>query len=308
MAKRISIGSWAYSIGPYAKNPVPFDDVVSKLAELGFDGVELGGFSPHPNPDDFADAASRAALKKRVADAGLAFSGLAANLWMHKIISVADNSPFLAEFDKNVQFSNDLGIDLIRVDTLEPPTIFEKVEYNLAFDRVVAAFKEAARRAADAGMTICWDFEPGFAFNKPSDVVKIIDAVGAPNFGALYDTCHANMVAKIGSRQPGEKETLPGGALELLHLLKGKITHVHLIDSDDLCHKDANGDDETSAHPPFGEGHLNFDELMPAIMDCGVKDDWWAVDLCFWANAWEATAKCKKFLDEQRVKYGQVPA
>ena len=29
--KQISIGSWAYSIGPYADNPVPFDEVIKRL-------------------------------------------------------------------------------------------------------------------------------------------------------------------------------------------------------------------------------------------------------------------------------------
>jgi sugar phosphate isomerase/epimerase len=111
------------------------------------------------------------------------------------------------------------------------------------------------------------------------------------------------MVAKIGARQPGRKETLPGGALDLLKMLKGKITHLHLIDSDDQCHKDANGEDETSAHPPFGEGNLDFDKLTPELLACGVPNDWWPIDLCFWPDAWEATAKCKKFLDDLRVKF-----
>src|SRR5688572_13618992 len=103
--KKISIGSWAYSIGPYQNNPVPFEQVVKQLKELGFDGVELGGFPPHPNPDDCPDLASRVKVKKLVEDAGLEFSGLAANLWMHKIISVDDNRPFLNEFEKNLRFA-----------------------------------------------------------------------------------------------------------------------------------------------------------------------------------------------------------
>lgn len=296
--KKISIGSWAYSIGPYQDNPIPFDTVVKKLAELGFDGVELGGFPPHPNPDDCPDADSRKRVRDLVRDAGLEFSGLAANLWMHKIISVDDNKPFLAEFDKNVKFAKDLGIDTIRVDTLEPADVFQKVDYQVGRERVIRSFKEVARRAGDAGLKVCWEFEPGFAFNKPSEIVSVIDEVGAKNFGALFDTCHANMCAKIGARQHGPKETLPGGALELLQRLKGKITHLHLIDSDDTLHHD-----ETSTHPPFGEGNLNWDKLTPALLECGVPNDWWAIDLCFWPEAWDATAKCKRFLDELRVKY-----
>ena len=50
MSKRSSIGSWAYTIGPYASNPIDFDTVLTKLRALGFDGVELGAFPPHPNP------------------------------------------------------------------------------------------------------------------------------------------------------------------------------------------------------------------------------------------------------------------
>ena len=55
MSKEISIGSWAYTIGPYAKAPVDFETVCDKLEELGFNGVELGSFKPHPNPDDLPD-------------------------------------------------------------------------------------------------------------------------------------------------------------------------------------------------------------------------------------------------------------
>jgi sugar phosphate isomerase/epimerase len=42
---QLSIGSWAYCFGPYKDNPVPFDTVIEKLGRLGFDGVELGGFT-----------------------------------------------------------------------------------------------------------------------------------------------------------------------------------------------------------------------------------------------------------------------
>ena len=41
MSKRSSIGSWAYTIGPYADKPIDFDTVCTKLKALGFDGVEV---------------------------------------------------------------------------------------------------------------------------------------------------------------------------------------------------------------------------------------------------------------------------
>ena len=297
--KRISIGSWAYSIGPYANNPVPWDEVVRKLAELKFDGVELGGFGVHPNPDNLPTKEDRARVKQQLADAGLSFSGLAANLWGEKLINTADNSKYLAEFRKNIEFCVDMGIPGIRVDCVQPPTIFDEVDEATARERVVKTWKVCARDAAAKGIYVTWEFEPGFAFNKPSDILRIVDEVNDPNFGVQFDTCHAHMVAAVGARQPGKKETLPGGALELARKLRGKINHLHLIDSDGTLHGD-----ETSTHAPFGTGVLNFDELLPELNRAGVPHNWWTIDLCFWPDAWAVTADCKKAIDKLNAKYG----
>lgn len=297
--KRISIGTWAYSIGPYASSPVPFDEVVDKLAALGFQGVELGGFPPHPNPDDLPAKEQRQAVTARIREKGLEWSGLAANLWGEKLINTCDTAPYVAEFTKNVVFCSDLGIETIRVDTVQPPTIFTEVDEETARKRVVSAWQECTRIAADAGVRVVWEFEPGFAFNKPSDIFRIVEEVGSDNFSVMYDTCHAHMVAAVGARQPGARETLPGGALELAQRLRGKIGHVHLIDSDGTLH-----DDETSTHAPIGEGLLNFDELIPELNRSGVPHDWWTIDLCFWPDAWAVTETCKRAADALNAKYG----
>ena len=297
--KRISIGSWAYSIGPYANNPVPWDEVVRKLSELGFDGVELGGFSIHPNPDNLPTKDDRARVKQQLKSAGLAFSGLAANLWGEKLVNTEDNSKYIAEFRKNLDFCVDMGIPGIRVDCVQPPTIFTEVDEDTARKRVVKTWKVCARDAAAKGIYVTWEFEPGFAFNKPSDILRIVDEVGDDNFGVQFDTCHAHMVAAVGARQPGKKETLPGGALELARRLRGKINHLHLIDSDGTLH-----DNETSTHAPFGQGVLNFDELLPELNRAGAPHNWWTIDLCFWPDAWAVTADCKRAIDDLNKKYG----
>lgn len=307
--KRISIGTWAYSIGPYADSPVPFPEVVSKLADLGFDGLELGGFGVHPNPDLQKTKEERAAVRALWESRGMGCSGLAADLWSEKLITAADDASYLATFRKNLEFCNDLGIDVIRVDTTEDPGVLGQVgnepakpvtvPYEQALTRVTGTWRRCAQDAADRGIRVVWEFEPGFAFNKPSDVFRVIDGVGHDNFSTMFDTCHANMVAVHGARQPGTRETLPGGIRELGERLKGKIGRLHLIDSDGSLH-----DNHTSTHPPFGEGNLNFDEFMPALVAAGCPDNWWTIDLCFWPNAWDATARCKKAIDKLAAKYG----
>ena len=53
-----------------------------------------------------------------------------------------------------------------------------------------------------------WEFEPGFMFNKPSDIINMPKAVDHPNFKVMFDTCHAQMCAVVGARQRGEQEVL----------------------------------------------------------------------------------------------------
>lgn len=317
MSKRISIGTWAYTIGPYADHPIPFDTVCDKLKELGFAGVELGAFPPHPNPGNpngpdkdwpgaMPEKSQRAELRAKLKEQGLGFSGIAANLWGEKLINTDDQSKYISEFRRNSEFAKDLGIQGIRVDCVQPPTVHREVDYETALDRVVRTWKTCCDIAAGNGQYMTWEFEPGFAFNKPSDIVRIHDGVDKPNFGLLYDTCHGQMVGVVGARQEGEKEVFKT-QLDLIKMLSGRINHIHLIDSDNTCHKDANGEDETSAHPPFGLGLLNFDEIMPELLSASqLSHDWWTIDLCFWPDAWKATADCKTYVDGLTGKYGNV--
>ena len=315
MSKRSSIGSWAYTIGPYASNPVDFDTVLNKLKALGFDGVELGGFPPHPNPgnpngsnDGWAGAMpekpQRAELVAKMKSMGMGFSGIAANLWGEKLINTDDQSKYIAEFKTNSEFAKDLGIQGVRVDCVQPPTIHREIDYATAMKRVVDTWKTCSDIAAANGQYVTWEVEPGFAFNKPSDAVRIHDAVDKANFGIQYDTCHGQMVGVVGARHEGGKEVFPN-QIDYIRMLNGRINHIHLIDSDNTCHKGADGEDETSAHPPFGLGLLDFDAIMPELVKAArLPHDWWTIDLCFWPDAWAATDTCKKALDGLIAKYG----
>jgi sugar phosphate isomerase/epimerase len=309
---RISIGTWAYLFNQ-AEPTNDFHTILHKLEDLGYDGVELGSFGPHPSPATHPTRKSREKLKKEIADHGLSLSGIAVDLWAFKTpgVSILDEIPaaYTTAFLGWSAFASDLDAKTIRVDTVLAPDYFntedgKKVGAKAGMDRFISVWDKCSKIAADYGLNVCWEFEPGFLFNKPSEILAIVDGVrakGNPNFGVLYDTCHAHMCAAIGANHQGEKELLAGGALELLTRLKGKITHVHVIDSDGSLNEH-----NTSTHNPFGTGHLKFDELIPAIQAAGVPNDWWCVDLCFWPHAWDVTAQSKKYLDKLRDKYAAV--
>ena len=187
---KTSIGSWAYTIGPYGDKPVDFDTVCDKLSKLGFDAVELGSFAPHPNPDDLDTKEKRQAAVEKVKTYGLEFSGIAANLWGEQSINTDDTSKYIAEFERNCEFSVDMGIKTVRVDTVQGPTIFEdeNIDRDKAMQQSYRHLEKCADIAAQYDLKVTWEGEPGFAFNKPSEIVKILEAMKEKKTSVTYTT------------------------------------------------------------------------------------------------------------------------
>lgn len=301
--KKLAIGSWAYLFNQDAPT-TDFHTLVHKLMHLGYQGVELGAFAPHPNLESHDTREKRQKLRKMVVDHRLDFSGLVAEIGSQPIWADDNPSAFLGTFEKYAVFAEDLGIPRIRVDTAGPMAQVHDsgLDPRAIFDRCVRAFDACSKLGASHGLTVCWEFAPGFPVNRPSEIVALVDAVrglGNANFGVLFDTCNAHLCAAVGANQLGEPETLPGGAVELLQKLKGRVAHLHLSDSDGTL-----DERQAGTHVPLGKGVLPFDRLMPEIVNCGVANDWWCVDLASWPDAWTATSESKRFLDKMRHKYG----
>src|SRR3954453_18028672 len=157
MAKpHISIGTWAYLFNQ--KEPTnDFHVILHKLQGLGYDGVELGSFGPHPSPASHPTKASRAKLKKEMLDHGLAPSGIAIDLWAFKTpgTSILDETPsaYLTAFLGWCAFAADLDVKTIRVDTVVGPDYFEKegkdVGAEKGMERLANVWDKASKMAAD---------------------------------------------------------------------------------------------------------------------------------------------------------------
>jgi sugar phosphate isomerase/epimerase len=301
MGIKLSIGTWAYMFGKYADNPISMEEVAKGLGDLGFDGLALGGFKPHGHYELYPTKEDRKKLVDLFKAHGLEINAYAADLWSFPFAN--GEADVIAEYeeayDKHLEMCADCGIPIIRVDTVTPTPYPDDFDYPKIWDRVVEMFKKNAEKAKKEGILVVWEFEPGFIFNKPSEIVKMVKDVGMDNFKLQVDTCHVQMCAVVGARQYGEKEVLKGGQLEFFEMVNGMIGDIHLIDSDNTLH-----DDETSTHAPFGEGFINFEEVIPAIVKAGYKSEWWTIDLCFWPNAWEITEDSKKYLDSLFPKLG----
>jgi len=294
MGKKTSIGGWAYIWGGYEESPIPLKTVVEKLSSIGFDGIEMAAFPPHlePNTEE-----KRREVKKLLDNYGLEVSGLAAPF---PSPATSKKDDYIDAVKSNLEICSDLGIPKLRVDSVDPPTgISGGMDYETCFSKIAEVWNSAADICMKDDVKLIWEFEPGFLFNKPGEVVRMVYKVDHPNFSILFDSCHAYMCSVIGARQLGDKETLPGGVVQFAHMLTGKIGHIHLIDSDGTLH-----DGETSTHAPLGTGLLDFDKIIPAILEAGYTDEWWTIDLCFWPKALDVTEDNKKYLDKLIKKFG----
>ena len=292
---KVSIGSWAF--GVYSERPLPLGDVLDRVATLGFDGFEFGAFAPHPEPAELAEPGARAELRRAFGDRDLAVSAVATDFGSEGFLTVASPDEYLAAVDRNLELCVGLDSGLLIVNTVDPPETPYEVGLELARERLLATWREAARRAAAAGVTLAWEFEPCWAFNEPEQIIELAHELAGPGFGVLYDTAHAHVVSETGARQVGDDGPLAGGQIELLRRLAGTIAHVHLLDSDGTLHESEDTTERTTVHVPFGAGEVDFEAVGAALVAAGAMTEWWTVDLCFWPDAWGATEASKQFVD-----------
>ena len=247
---KISLGSWAFSFGPFAADPIPFEKTVKRLSAAGYDGIEICGFPPHVTLDKYPTKESRKELVRFLKDHRLGVSGLCGRFQQRQSggrgqqtevprsvpAQCADVRGYRQPGDPR-GFGGRAGLD-------RRPAITQA-----SFDRLAGVWREAAGIAQDAGIRLVWEFEPGFAFNKPSEVVSMHQSVGHPNFFVMFDTSHAYMCGVVGARQHGRRKCCSAAWRSSCDKLEGRIGAIHLIDSDGTLHGD-----ETSTHRPFGEG------------------------------------------------------
>jgi sugar phosphate isomerase/epimerase len=272
---KLSLGSWAFTFGPFSNDPWPFSRVLEFIAEAGYEGVEINGFRPHPHPDDYDTAAKCKELVNEIDGYGLGISGYAPPFGDVPPAEVASEM-YLRAFRKSLVFCENCGISTLRIDTVSIPEALPPDEYEARFKCLTKTWHLAAEEAAKMDIRVVWEFEPGFWLNKPSEVRRVIEAVDHENFKLLFDTSHAYMGAVIGARQTGNKELLNGGVPEYGQSLGTMVGHLHLIDSDGSLHNN-----ETSTHVAFGQGKIDFTSVLSAMKPVISTLPWWCIDFCF---------------------------
>lgn len=296
---KVSMGAWAFTFGPAAANPKSLEEVARKLAAAGYDGIELCGYPPHFSLDRISSPEFHASLRSLFDSLGLGISGYSADFTSVNPTNPNNRLRYLDLFKRQVEFCAAVGCPSVRVDTGSAPGVIPDADYHTTFYRLADLWRECADIARAAQVRMVWEFEPGFVYNKPSEVFELHERVGHPSFQILFDTAHAYMCSVVGARQHGKRETLEGGVAEFLEMLDGAIGAIHVIDCDGTL-----VGDETSMHSPFGSGHIPFDFLAPKLLAVP-HVEWWCVDPCYCAKAWNLVEPSLAFIRDLIARHSR---
>lgn len=287
----ISLGSWAFHTGPFANEPLPLERVLTRLAALDYDGVEISGAAPHFPLHD-ASPSRRTGLRRKLEEYGLGISGYFADLSAINPATDGAKPAYLDLFTRNVELCADIGSPTIRVDAGAAQGTLSEWDYHRAGERLAGVWTEAANIAALHRVALAWEFTPAFIYNKPTEVAALHRRVDHPNFHVLFSTAHAYMSSVAGARQHGARETLTGGVPEFLKKLEDRVGAIHLIDSDGALDQR-----QTTRARPFGEGHIDFRALAPQLLDLP-RIKWWSIDLAGCPDAWDLLEPSRDFVLE----------
>ena len=220
-----------------------FDANVARLAELGYDGVELAV----REPAQLDVAAVKRALDQHHLQVPALGTGQA---YVEEHLSFTDPDPSIrAQAIARIQAHIDLAhaLDALVIIGL----IRGKVQPNVARGQAQVWMLEAlttlARAAHTQGVRLVIEpinrYETDLVNSVP-DALALIEEIGAPNVGVLFDTFHANI----------EEPRLETG----LMICRTRLFHVHIADSNRW-------------YP--GAGHVDFGRVIATLR--GMKYAGW---------------------------------
>ncbi|QDV33789.1 sugar phosphate isomerase/epimerase family protein [Tautonia plasticadhaerens] len=253
----------AFSTNAYMR--FPFEEAASRIASIGYEGLELMADVPHAWPAGLLDGPKRA-IREAMDRHGLRFSNV--NAFMMNAIADRRQPYWYPSF-----IEPDEGYRSVRIDhtrraldlcaelgaphiTTEPGgPIAEGQSRQEAIDLFVEVLKPLAEHADRQGVLLLIEPEPGLLLETTDQYLEVAERVGAPSLGLNFDVGHAYCMA----------EDLPTQIAKLAPLTR----HYHV---EDIA--------ETRVHHHLvpGTGAIDFPGVVDAIRQTGY-DGWVTVEL-----------------------------
>jgi len=221
MTFKYAFNTWVYGSFPAWLPCYPLEEVITRLAAIGYDGIEIGCAAPHAFPAHLSKA-HRADLASLMQDKGLACVSLlpapGGGMGNNPASFLPEERAMtVAHYKEVIDLAADLGAG--RVLYVAGWRGFG-VSHAEALDWTAAALTQIAHHAADKGIEVC--IEPTSADSNLIDTaghaLALKKAVGLPNVGIMFDTYHSAY----------RNET----AQDYVAELERDLTHIHLSDTD----------------------------------------------------------------------------
>jgi sugar phosphate isomerase/epimerase len=235
-------------------------------ARTQFTGIELAAFTLEQFARDFADLDVLRRFGAQCRSLGLAINAFEAGFLRHMTVSedAAVRRQAVAEFVKSVDVARALGTDLVYFhsaphpswtiefrrlyDDFTPPTKVDvpgTFSWEAAWSRYVEMIRDLAAVAERAGVRLTMEIRPYEMVSNADGMRRLIDAVGSPAVGLVFDTAHFLV----------QKELLPIA----IEKLRERIFLVHLADNDGA----------SDFHWAPGKGVVSWDGVLQALGKVG---------------------------------------
>jgi len=221
---KISFNTWVYSSFPVWLPAYTLEDVIPRLARIGYDALEIGAASPHAYPR-YVPPERRNRIKELLDANGIAVSSMLPAPGGGPGYNGA--SPLPEERRDTVQQFNDV-VDLCAawggtfVLYVAGWQVFGTSRPQ-AWEWSCEGLKEIARYAADKGVTIAVEPTPvdSNLVESADDAIKMMREVDEPNVKVMFDTYHVLFRKEVQT--------------DYVYQMGKDLKHIHLSDSDRLA-------------------------------------------------------------------------
>lgn len=220
---KVSLHSVTYSGFFYKGKPIRIEEVVKRVKEFGYDGVEVMAKRPHANPVDL-DKKRRRELKEITDSYQVEIAILAA----YNDFSGPDplrremNILYLSEV---IKLAYDLEVDKVRVFAAGMKSVDPRLSYWDHWRLCRDGLKEAARFASDYDVVLGLQNHPPI-IETYRDVIAMINEVSEENLKAIIDPELLIWTNDIDPLAPDVGRRLS----EIYHEVREYLIHVHVGD------------------------------------------------------------------------------
>jgi protein FrlC len=267
---KLSFNTWVYSSFPVWLPSYPLDEVIKRLARIGYQGIEIGAASPHAYPRHMTPERKQY-IRDVLQDNNLQVAAMLPAPGGGQGANVA--SPIPEERADTIQYYKDV-VDLCaywggkKVIYVAGWQIFGTTRRQ-AWDWSLQALGDIARHASDAGVTMVVEPTPTDSnlIETADDALELQEAAGLDNVKVMFDTFHA-----IYRNEP---------ITDYVYRMGKELSHVHLSDNDRL---------------PPGSGSTDFRPLLAALEDVGY-DGWLSMEISFDRRGVDPDSVARKALE-----------